>query len=124
MTSEFLPGEILLRSAMAESEPMEWVDSISTEVPGTRPEKFITLGRTGGETTQHQDRPQVAIQCWHKSRWEAEQLASKVKAWLYNSFAYHPNISLVEVAGSYEFRDPEGRQYRWQVLVNFRSSAN
>lgn len=102
---------------------MEWVERISTEVPNPRPAEFITIERTGGEADRWQDRPQVAIQCWSKSRWEAEELAGKVKGWLNDVFRYHPQVTRLEVGSSYNFTDPESKQARFQVVANFRTSA-
>lgn len=49
------------------------------DVPNPRPESFITVERTGGEDTQgFLDNPDVAVQFWAKSRYEAAALAAEV----------------------------------------------
>lgn len=121
----FANAEALLRAAMIERPLAEWeVESITTEVPNPRPDRFITIERTGGISDRWQDRPQVAIQCWAKSRWEAEELASRVKTWVNEVLRYHPQVSRVGVGWSYNFPDPDSRQPRFQVLVDFRTSAH
>ena len=54
--------------------------NVSMDVPPERPDKFVTVERTGGGASTHGlvDRPTLAIQCWAGSRVEASDLAETV----------------------------------------------
>ena len=55
---------------------------VSTDVPARRPERFVTVERTGGAETPFTDHPMLAIQCWDTSRVQASFLAQRVKTLL------------------------------------------
>lgn len=53
---------------------------VSADVPGDRPATFVTVERTAGGRDYHGliDRPQLAVQCWAPTRYEASVLADEV----------------------------------------------
>lgn len=70
---------------MIEETIIAWLNSRGygvkayADVPNPRPESFITVERVGGESTQgFLDSPDVAVQFWARSRYEAACLARDV----------------------------------------------
>lgn len=66
-----------------ECELVQWLSAqpelaeipVSTDVPADRPDRFVSVERTGGERTKILDRPELAIQCWAQSSVAAAELA-------------------------------------------------
>lgn len=94
----------------------------STDVPENRPERLVTFERVGGAADRFTDNPQVAVQAWAGTRWEAEQLCNAVRVDLNMAFRYHPAVTNVEIGSMVNFPDEFDNQ-RFQVLVTFRTSA-
>lgn len=54
---------------------------VSVAVPNPRPERLVTVERTGGPSEWPAiDRPTVAVQCWAKTRLGALELAQEAEA--------------------------------------------
>lgn len=86
------------------------------EVPSPRPERFVTVERTGGGRRDVRDLPSLAVQCWAKSRYEASELARAVAGCI-EAFRAHPRIGRVEVSSVYNFPDLESGSPRYQMTV-------
>lgn len=90
------------------------------EVPNPRPERFVTVERTGGHLTDNGaiDRPTVAVQTWAESRSEAASLAAKVAQLLLVMPYETVNVMRCECNSLYNFPDPDSRQSRYQGIYD------
>ena len=88
------------------------------DVPADRPERFITVERTGGARGSVTDSPMFAVQVWAESRYEAVRLAELVADELRPALLPDPRIARVSVNSVYNFPDPAGAgSPRAQVVV-------
>lgn len=97
--------------------------SAYAEVPPTRPTRFITIERTGGEQGRLFDRPTFAIQCWDETRAKAAQLASRTAQVLHDATS-HPRVADLRVDALYNFPDPSSHTPRYQLTVNAVTTIN
>lgn len=88
------------------------------EVPNPRPERFVTVERTGGTQTLMGavDRPSVAVQSWEASRAKAQALASTVDALMLSMPLEVENVFDCDRSGPYNYPDPDSRQSRYQAI--------
>lgn len=87
-------------------------------VPVTRPERFLTVERTGGGIDNYViDRPTVAIQAWGKKRLDASELAYSVKDAMVQ-MASEKDICKVSINTIYNFPDLESGSARYQLVVD------
>lgn len=86
------------------------------DVPSNRPVQFVTVERTGGGRNTHRDLPQLAVQAWGRSRWEASELASRVADAL-ERIRFHPEVARLNVGSSYNFPSADGKP-RYQIVVD------
>lgn len=91
--------------------------SVSSLVPETRPQRFITVERTGGQRTHLWDSPMFAVQAWAPSEAEASALADEVAVaildWQASSIVAYSDVRSV-----YAFPDPDSRVPRFQLTVS------
>ena len=91
--------------------------SVSNRVPETRPARFITVERTGGQRTHLWDSPMFAVQAWAATEAQASALADEVAAaildWQRESFVAYSDVRSV-----YAFPDPDARVPRFQLTVS------
>lgn len=87
------------------------------DVPHPRPETFVTVERTGGGHDAFRDMPQVVVQSWARSRWEASELANDVADALWQA-RFHPRIARVTVGSINNFPDPDSGHARYQIFVS------
>lgn len=90
--------------------------NVSADLPNPRPEKAITIERTGGaENSIVLDHPTIAIQCWANTRLEAALLADEVdkamRVW------DNPSVPDVQRSGKYNFPDEYGNP-RYQLVYD------
>lgn len=88
------------------------------EVPSERPERFVTVERTGGGSIFHGgvDRPTVAVQSWETSRAKASALAVEVDALMARIADSVENVMGCELNSLTNFPDPDSEQSRYQGL--------
>ena len=103
-------------SALCEWVPKKLGVPCSSQVPNPRPDRFITVERTGGGYTLGRDNPYLAVQAWGTSEADAYALALRAR----DAFATDlreevPQVCSSEVDGLYNFPDPDGRQARYQL---------
>lgn len=91
--------------------------SFHSEVPKHRPNQFITVERTGGESERFRDLPTVAIQAWAETRAEASDLIRKVEHAVNTNLRFHENIARITTNAITNFPGPEGEQ-RYQALLS------
>ena len=96
----------------------ELAEDVSADVPEERPERFVTIERTGGPRDTFRDLPSVAAQAWAENRYQASELCIRL-ADAIERFAFEPGIARVEVGSSYNFPDPDSKQSRYQVTASF-----
>lgn len=100
-----------------------WLPGVSgapafAEVPRERPEKFVTVERTGGGFSVGIDRPALAVQAWASSNAEAAELALAIRDALALRCAREvPQVCRCSVEGLYSFPDPDSRMSRYQLSV-------
>lgn len=91
---------------------------VSSKVPEERPERFVTVERTGGARSIGSDRPALAVQAWAQTDAEAAQLALGCADALVRECAREiPQVCRCTVEGVYDFPDPDSRQSRQQLSV-------
>lgn len=86
-----------------------------TEVPATRPKRFLIVERVGGDQVDVRDRPRVAVGVWDESRWKASESALTVAAFLRSLAVTDPNIAKVSIESIYNNPDPASDSPRFQV---------
>lgn len=90
---------------------------VSASVPKDRPERFVTVERTGGALDTFRDLPQFAIQVWGKSTADAAALADEVRKTL-PRLTELTHVARVNVGGTYNFPDPDSSQARYQTVCD------
>lgn len=109
-----------------EGRLIQWIEQTTgvatyAEVPNPRPDEFVTVERTGGARTDVVvDNPMLAIQCWSTSREAASRLARSIDSVL-PSFAYEPRIYKVNRNSLYNFPDEQGKNARYQIVVQIKT---
>lgn len=96
---------------------------VSTKIPDTRPERFITVQRVGGSMRNLvTDRVQLAVQAWAESEVYAERLCIECEAVLSASVCTPFRGAMIrhfrEVTAPLSFPDVSG-QPRYQAMVEF-----
>lgn len=88
------------------------------QVPASRPEKFVTVERTGGKIDAFSDSPTFAVQAWAPTKAEAaalaEQTASAIDSWPMTE----PSVADATVESLYDFADPDSRSQRFQLTAH------
>lgn len=90
---------------------------VYTEIPKDRPEKFVTLERTGGTRSNYIETATMAFQMWAPTLYEAASLCETVKAIVDASIAL-PDIAAVELVSNGNFTDQSTKTYRYQAVYN------
>jgi hypothetical protein len=103
---------------------------VGTDVPSTRPSRFVVVQRTGGvRVNLVVDGPQLSLEGWGKTSGEAERLCQRVRSIV---FAMRGGVysgvavgRVVEVAGPANLPDPETshERYTCTLIVHMRGSA-
>lgn len=89
----------------------------STVVPHERPDRFVTVERTGGPSDPGRDNPYLAVQTWARTEPEAYTLALIAREWLTWCWEAIPEVCSVSVEGTMRFPDPDSRYERYQINV-------
>lgn len=89
----------------------------SATVPKNRPDRFITVERTGGQIDTFRDLPNLAIQVWGRSVAECEDLSNLLRRQL-PELVEVPEIAKVSLGSTYNWPDPDSGQSRWQTVVS------
>lgn len=88
--------------------------SVSTEVPATRPDQFVTLMRTSGGVNRFTDTPTILIHCWAKpangqsGEAAAGALAARVIRALIETADEDPYISDINISNKYRNDTADG----------------
>ena len=90
---------------------------VSNRVPESRPSKFVTVERTGGQRTHLWDSPMFAVQAWAATEAEASALADEVAVAILN-WQRESIVAYTDVRSVYAFPDPDARVPRFQLTVS------
>lgn len=91
---------------------------VSGDVPAERPQRFVTVERTGGKQTPYVDHGTFAVQAWADTRAKAGELAQTVAANITMRLAKdNPNIAQASVESMYNFPDPDSATPRYQITM-------
>ena len=99
-----------------------WLHSLgyaaSTYPSADSPERFVTVERTGGGTSDMVDHPMVAIQTWAPTEAEAEAMALAIRDEAVCS-SRPRGVTKVNVnSGPYPFWDEDTRSPRYQIVLD------
>ena len=86
------------------------------DVPGERPERFITVERVGGSEGLITGTPLFAVQVWAEYRFEAAEAADLLAREL-RKLVLLPWVGRVGVDSVVNFPDPDSRQARYQITL-------
>lgn len=84
------------------------------DVPSNRPERFISIERTGGATGTYMDESLVSVFVWDTSRWNASQACESAVERL-KSMHELPEVALCEIISHYNNPDPVSGSPRYQI---------
>lgn len=96
---------------------------VSANVPGSRPAEFVTIERTGGDYGLCRDAPNLAVQCWAETEYNAYTLALAAAEALRMSREHIEQVCKVDVTSVYSFPDTSSGHRRYQVDVTFYTRA-
>lgn len=92
--------------------------SAYVRVPKDRPERFVTVERTGGGVENMVDYPLIAVQTWAQTQAEAEEDAKAIRMVALVGELPVGVHSMRVNAGPYKFYDEDSMQPRYQVLFS------
>lgn len=103
---------------LIDGSPSEW--AVSGDIPKSRPEKFITVDRTGGEReAMVLDRAEILIEVYHKtSRATASDKANAIADVIVQLEAYDENITHASVNSVVSLDDTLGQYHRYQIYCD------
>lgn len=110
----------------------QWLESytplagypVSFDVPKNRPQKFITIERTGGASTQFLDNPVIAVQVWDTSRWNASDVALRIVKPRLLQLWQHPNVGSVNVESVVNLPEPDAPYSpRYQIVISLTTAV-
>ena len=87
------------------------------DVPLSRPDRFVSIERTGGEASIGKDEPLLAVQAWGPTRADASAIALEVRDALILHACEILQVLKCDVTSIYNFPDPDSRQARYQLDV-------
>lgn len=88
----------------------------SLAVPEDRPQRFITVERTGGPGEWFRDIPTLAVQVWAPYQYEAGDLAAVV-ARVARGVVALPNVAKCKPTSVHNFPDPYSKHHRYQIVL-------
>lgn len=83
------------------------------DIPKDRPEKFVSVEITGGDCREFVANPQLAIQCWDTTEYNASELAIAVSSELENIVYSNNKIYKCLCKVPYSFSDGSGHRYQF-----------
>lgn len=97
---------------------------VSTNVPSQRPASFVTVERTGGEASYGViDRPQVTLDMWAETDYEASELAYEVDGIMHGITA-QPGFFSASRNSMYHSPDLESGTPRYRATWNLTTEKN
>lgn len=97
---------------------------VSTNVPDPRPASFVTVERTGGDASYGViDRPQVTLDMWAATDYEASELAYEVDG-LMHRVTSEPGFFRASRNSMYHSPDIESGTPRYRATWNLTTEKN
>lgn len=101
---------------------INWLDGLGYEtyanVPSARPERFVSVQRTGGGVTDSIDHPTYAIQCWAQTYEQAENDALDIRNKIVEGITRPAKFGAMHINTSpYVWEDIETKTPRYQLVV-------
>lgn len=87
-------------------------------VPKDRPQRFVTVERTGGGVENMVDHPLIAVQTWAQTQAEAEEDANAIRMVALVGLLPEGVHSMRVNSGPYKFYDDESMQPRYQTVFD------
>lgn len=87
-------------------------------IPEQRPNEFISVELVGQSGSRFARRCMLTVQAWADTRQRAVKIANEASRAAY-FLDIHPNIFAPEVSNFYRFPDPDSKQERYQMTVEF-----
>ena len=108
-----------------EYELIQWLSNqpelkaipVSSHPPAERPNRFVTVERTGGSQDALTDTPNLAVQCWARSEVEAAWMAELVANIVFPRVYELPDVGKFTVGSVYSYPLDE-TQPRYQLTVS------
>lgn len=97
------------------TERLEGV-KVYADVPEEKPDKFVTVERTGGNMENRLDHPRVAIQAWATRRYVASALMADVDRFMCDMPLYVEDVMGCSRDTTYNWPDPDSRMPRYQGI--------
>jgi len=88
---------------------------VSGSVPSPRPDRFVTVERTGGRRVNKIPSATLAVQSWAASLADAAELNAQVEAAM-EAMAAEPDISRSALDSSYNYTDEATKTPRYQAV--------
>lgn len=93
---------------------------VSGDVPEDKPDRFVTLQRSGGGLDRIiLDHPTAIIQCWAATRADAKTLALQVAQLIQEMPDGYVNVVAASVNSLYNFPSTQTRKPRYQIVADF-----
>lgn len=112
----------MARTYSIEEAVRNWLDDMGysayVRVPENRPERFVTVERTGGGVENLVDYPTIAIQTWAQTQAEAEEDASAIRMVALMGQLPEGVHSMRVDSGPYKFYDEDSRTPRYQIVFD------
>lgn len=87
-------------------------------VPKDRPQRFVTVERTGGGVVDMVDKPIIAVQTWAQTAAEAEEDACAIRMVALVGVLPEGVHSMRVNAGPYKFYDEDSMMPRYQIAFD------
>ena len=102
---------------------IEWLDGLGYDtyatIPSTRPERFITVQRTGGGISNTIDHPTYAVQCWAQTYEQAENDALSIRNEIIDGNTRPANFDAITINTSpYIWEDTATKIPRYQFVID------
>ena len=105
-----------------EEAVLDWLEDMGyaayTRVPKDRPDRFVTIERTGGSVIDMVDHPLIAVQTWATSQAVAEADACAIRMVALVGVLPEGVHSMRVNSGPYKFYDEDSDMPRYQVLYD------
>ena len=92
--------------------------SAYVRVPKDRPQRFVTVERTGGGVVDMVDMPMIAVQTWAQTQAEAEEDAAAIRMVALVGNLPEGVHSMRVNSGPYKFYDEDSMQPRYQIVFD------